>query len=84
MDFFQLVMSQNDSFSKTKKYQSNSCFKLMLKLVFFCHITKIVVGNYDFKLFKKVKTVITALCLMLKPLLITTILKFFKIIVIRF
>ena len=31
----------------------------MFKLVLFCHVIKTVVGDYDFKCFKKVKTVVT-------------------------
>ena len=41
------------------KSWSNSCFKMMPKLVFFfCHIVETVVGDYGFKLFKKVKIVV--------------------------
>ena len=36
--------------------QNNLCFKIIFKLVFYYHITKIVVNEYDFRL--KVKTMV--------------------------
>ena len=44
---------------KKNNSQNNSCFKIMPELVSFCHITtEAVIGDYGFKLFQKVKTII--------------------------
>ena len=40
------------------KSQSNKCFKIISKLVCHCYIIKIIVGDYNFKFFEIIKTLI--------------------------
>ena len=54
-----LYHTQND-FLRKKNSQNISCFKITSKLVFYCHIFKIVLSDYDFKFFKKIKIVVTS------------------------
>ena len=42
---------------KNKKYKNSIYFKIMFKLMFICHITKTIIGDYSFML--KVKIVIS-------------------------
>ena len=38
--------------------QNNLCLKIVARVVSRCHITEIVVSDYDFKFFQKVKAVV--------------------------
>ena len=51
------VISQNNLFEK-ENFQNNRCFKIMLKLVCACYITKTIIDDYVFKIFNIVKIIV--------------------------